>query len=116
MPTVSSPATEQDVRTYQERGFIRYQNFFSMAEIERLRSAIDEAIGANRDRILGAERGGRLGEENERVFNQMINLWTDSPAAKEFTFSERLVKIGRHLARAKRVRIYHNHAMVNPGG
>ncbi|MCY4355367.1 MAG: phytanoyl-CoA dioxygenase family protein [Truepera sp.] len=116
MPTVDSPATEQDVRTYQERGFIRYQNFFSKAEIERLRSAIDEAIGANRDRILGAEGGGRHGEEYEQVFNQMVNLWTDSPAAKEFAFSERLAETARRLSRARHVRIYHDHAMVKPSG
>ena len=66
MPIVDSPATEQDVRTYQERGFIRYQNFFSKAEIERLRSAIDEAIGANRDRILGAEGGAATARSTSR--------------------------------------------------
>ena len=116
MPTVDSPASEQDVRIYQERGFIRYKNFFSKAEMDRLRAAIDEAIASNRDRILGAEGGGRSSEEYEKVFNQMVNLWVDSPVAKEFAFSERLAETGRRLSQAKHVRIYHDHAMVKPGG
>ena len=116
MPTVDSPATEQDVRTYQERGFIQYENFFTKAEMDRLRAAIDKAIAENRDRVLGAEGGGRHGEEYEKVFNQMTNLWVDSPVAKEFAFSERLAETVRRLSRAAHVRIYHDHAMVKPGG
>jgi phytanoyl-CoA hydroxylase len=108
--------TEEDVEGYQERGFIQYPNFFSAVEMGRLRTVIDAAIASNRDRIVGAEAGGRGAKEYEQVFNQMINLWNDSPVAKEFTFSKRLAETGRRLAQAEHVRLYHDHAMVKPGG
>ena len=114
--TLGGPVTEQGVPVYRKSSFIRYQNFLSKQEIEWLRSAIDGSIGANRDRILGAESGDRSREEYERAFGQLVNLWVDSPVAASLAFSERLVKIGRHLARAKRVRSYHDHAMIKPGG
>ena len=108
--------TQKDIKDYQERGFIQYPNFFNTSEMDRLRTVIDEAIASNRDRIVGAEGGGRSSKEYEQVFNQMINLWSDFPVAKEFTFSKRLANTGRRLAQAKHVHLYHDHAMVKPGG
>ena len=111
-----SPVTDADIESYQESGFIQYKGFFSPEEISVLRDAIDDAISANRDRILGAEGGGRSGGDYEKVFNQMVNLWTDYPAMKEFSFNERLADSARRLAEARDVRIYHDHAMIKPGG
>ena len=73
----SGRVTEQDISFFQEQGYIRYEGFFSAGEMNELREAIDRAIGDNRARITGAEGGGRVSEEYERVFNQMVNLWTD---------------------------------------
>jgi ectoine hydroxylase-related dioxygenase (phytanoyl-CoA dioxygenase family) len=111
-----SPVTEADVETYQEDGFIQYKSFFSKDEIAELRNAIDEAIAKNRERIVGAEGGGRGSDDYEKVFNQMVNLWTDCPDVKPFTFSERLADSARRLSKAESVRIYHDHAMIKPGG
>lgn len=117
MRTLSASVTKEDIATYQTQGFIHYKNFFSKTEMTQLRIAIDNAVAENRDRILGAEQGGRYyGKESEKVFNQMINLWVDSPAAKEFTFSKRLAETGRCLSQAEHIRIYIDHAMVKPGG
>lgn len=110
------PVTERDVARYQQDGFIQYRRFFSPAQMDGLRALIDGAIAANRDRILGAEKGGRGSEDYERVFNQMVNLWVDLPGAKAFAFHERLAETGRRLSDARHVRIYHDHAMVKPGG
>ncbi len=110
------PVTDSDIEFYQENGYIQYKGFFSAAEMDRLRAAIDEAIGSHRDRILGAEGGGRASDDYERVFNQMVNMWVDSPVAKEIAFSERLAETGRRLSKARHVRIYHDHAMVKPAG
>lgn len=110
------PVTDQDVEAYRENGFIQYKSFFSTDEMDRLREAIDQAIASHRDRILGAEGGGRSSGDYERVFNQMVNMWVDSPEAKQFAFSERLAETGRRLSEARHVRIYHDHAMVKPSG
>ena len=114
--SVDSPVTPQDAEFYRENGYIQYENFFSPEEIAALRTTIDQAIAANRERIKGAEKGGRLSNDYERVFNQMVNLWTDFPAAREISFHARLAESARRLAEAAHVRIYHDHAMIKPGG
>lgn len=111
-----SPVIPEDIEFYQENGFIQYKGFFSKKEIDTLRAEIDDAIASNRDRIVGAQGGGRAGDAYEQVFNQMVNLWTDYPEVKTFSFSERLAESARRLSKAGDVRIYHDHAMVKPPG
>ena len=57
-----------------------------------------------------------MSEEYERVFNQMVNLWTDYPDAKEIAFHPRLAETARRLSGCRHVRIYHDHAMIKPPG
>ena len=116
MSAETIPVTDQDIEFYQENGFIQYKEFFSTSEMDHLREAIDGAIAANRERIVGASEGGRGSEDYERVFNQMVNLWTDNSEVRKHTFNTRLAETGRRLARARHVRLYHDHAMVKPGG
>ena len=42
--TAVSPTTSDDAKFYQQNGYIRYEHFFSPAEIATLREAIDHAI------------------------------------------------------------------------
>jgi ectoine hydroxylase-related dioxygenase (phytanoyl-CoA dioxygenase family) len=106
----------QDIEAFREQGFIQFKGFFSTAEMDELRAAIDAAIAANRERIVGAQGGGRLSDGYEKVFNQMVNLWVDSPGAKAYSFSRRLAEAGRQLTGSRHVRIYHDHAMIKPAG
>lgn len=112
----ATPATEEDVRRYREDGFVCFPRFFDADAVARLRASIDAAIASHRERIVGAEKGGRYSEDYERVFNQMVNLWTDNPVAKEFTFDGRLGETARRLAGCDKIRLYHDHAMVKPAG
>ena len=116
MPDRSGTVTAQEISFFQEQGYIRYEGFFSGAEMSVLREVIDHAITRKRDRIRDAESGGRVSAEYERVFNQMVNLWTDYPAAKTFAFHHDLAEAGRRLSGCRHVRIYHDHAMVKPPG
>ena len=111
-----SPVTPAGVEFYQEHGYIQFTEFFNTDEIATLRNAIDHAIADNRERIVGAEGGGRGSEDYERVFNQMVNLWTDYPEVKTFSFHEKLAESARRLSQSESVRIYHDHAMIKPGG
>jgi ectoine hydroxylase-related dioxygenase (phytanoyl-CoA dioxygenase family) len=110
------PTTDDDVATYQENGYIEYPEFFTQEEIGALREAIDQAIGQNRDRIIGAPGGGRSSKAYEQVFNQMVNLWRDFPQVRTFAHNMALAESARRLSGARHVRIYHDHAMVKPGG
>jgi phytanoyl-CoA hydroxylase len=107
---------QADIESYEENGYIQFKSFFSVEEMALLRSAIDDAIARNRDRIVGAKNGGRSSEDYGRVFNQMVDLWTDCPDIKPFSFNRRLAESARRLSRANSVRIYHDHAMIKPGG
>lgn len=111
--TVVDPA---EIEFFQNNGYIQYHDFFSPAEIASLRLALDDAVASERERIVGAEMGGRGSEDYERVFNQMVNLWTDYPHAKEIAFDLRLGEYARQLSRCRHVRIYHDHAMIKPPG
>ena len=84
-----------EIDFFQQSGYIQYRGFFSQAEIASLRQALDDAVAASRERIRGATRGGRFSEDYERVFNQMTNLWTDYPQAKEIAFNARLGEYAR---------------------
>ena len=110
------PVTDEEIEHYQTDGFARLEGFFSAAEMDDLRAAIDEAIAARRERIVGAEEGGRLSEDYELVFNQMVNMWVDCAGVKLFSLSSRLAEAGRLLSGSRHVRIYHDHALVKPGG
>ena len=110
------PLNAVEIAFYQENGFIQLKGFFSTDEIAALRQAIDHAVDCQRARIIGAENDGRSSEEYERVFNQMVNLWTDYPVIKEFTFHQRLAACARQLAQAQHIRLYHDHAMIKPAG
>ena len=114
--SVDTPVTQADIDFFQQNGYIQYPHFFSAGEMDALRRGIDRAIAANRDRILGAQGGGRSSEEYERVFNQMVNLWVDCPDVKPIAFDQRLAETGRLLSQCQHVRLYHDHAMVKPGG
>ena len=100
----------------RKNGFIRYPGFFSREEVAALREAIDQAIETNRERIVGAPGGGRSSEAYEKVFNQMVNLWTDFPDVKAYSFNHAMAETARRLTGSRHVRIYHDHAMVKPGG
>jgi ectoine hydroxylase-related dioxygenase (phytanoyl-CoA dioxygenase family) len=111
-----SPTTPADTVFYQKNGYFRYENFYSAAAMAELRQCIDNAIETNRARILGADRDGRVSDDYEQVFNQMVNLWTDYPAARQIAFDPRVAETARRLAGCRHVRIYHDHAMVKPAG
>ena len=116
MDTKNCPTSTEDIEFYRENGFIQYPNFFTKEEIKDLGDAVDDAITCKRDRILGAENGGRGSEDYERVFNQMVNLWCDYPSVKSYSLNQRLAESARRLSDGQHVRIYHDHAMIKPAG
>ena len=85
-----------DIDFYQENGYIRYTDFFSNDEVQSLADAIDHAIISERERILGANNGGRGSDRYERVFNQMVNMWYDYPQVKSFAFNHQLAETARN--------------------
>jgi phytanoyl-CoA hydroxylase len=112
----AAPVTDEQIHRYREDGFVQLPHFFSGGQMTRLRACIDRAIAARRERIRGAEKGGRVSEDYERVFNQMVNMWTDHPEAKAVALDARLGEAARLLTDCDQIRLYHDHAMIKPAG
>ena len=108
------PATEEHVQFYRENGYVQFKNFFSREEIANLAVALDQAVANERERIIGQK--GPVAEHYTQVFNHMVNLWTDYPSVKPYTFHPRLAESARRLAECRHVRLYHDHALIKPPG
>ena len=108
------PVTEEHIRFYKENGYVQFKDFFSRDEVGDLRDALDHSVKHNRERIPGGK--GQMSEDYNRVFNQLVNLWTDYPAVKPYTFHPGLAESARRLSEARNVRLYHDHALIKPPG
>jgi hypothetical protein len=101
--------TEEQVRFYEENGFVQLHNVLTPAEVASLRRALDVAI-EERKRLQ--ENWGPRGDEGyTKVFLQMVNVW-ERYAAFEYVLSPRIGGIARQLTRADQVRLWHDHALI----
>jgi ectoine hydroxylase-related dioxygenase (phytanoyl-CoA dioxygenase family) len=105
---------EKEVHFFQDNGYLKLPHFFSRAEIDELGRALDQTVADKRSRILG---GGREpSDDYMRVFNQMVNLWEDYSVVRKFSFDPRLAEVARRISRCRHIVIYHDHALIKPGG
>jgi len=102
--------TEEQVRFYQENGFIRLDGVLAMQEVEALRVALDVAVEDRRR--FDRNEGPRSDPGYAKVFLQMVNLWEHYPAVSAYVQNPRIGEIARRLARARSVRLWHDHALI----
>jgi ectoine hydroxylase-related dioxygenase (phytanoyl-CoA dioxygenase family) len=104
------PVTEEQIRFYEENGYVQLHDVLPMNEVEELRSAIEVAVDDRKKYQLN--QGPRQDPEYEKVFLQMVNLWEHYPAIKKYVMNERIAEIARKLARTPYVRLWHDHALI----
>ena len=104
------PITEEQVRFYQENGYIRLEGVLSIREVEALRVALDVAVEDRRR--YDRNEGPRTDPGYAKVFLQMVNLWEHYPAVRTYVQNPRIGEIARRLARARSVRLWHDHALI----
>jgi phytanoyl-CoA hydroxylase len=75
--------TEEQIRFYEENGFVQLHDVLTAEEVQTLRTALDVAI-ADRDR-LKANWGPREDEGYTKVFLQMVNVWERYAALEEYS-------------------------------
>lgn len=102
------------VTFYQENGYLQLPHFFTREEISVLRAALDKVVAAKRPRVLGEDREHK--GDFAFVFKQLINLWIDNPEMRTFSHDPRLAEIARNLSGARSVALYHDQALIKPGG
>jgi ectoine hydroxylase-related dioxygenase (phytanoyl-CoA dioxygenase family) len=104
------PLTEEQVRFYEENGYVRLDNVLTMTEVEVLRSAIAQAVEDKNKYNLNL--GPRTDEGYAKVFLQMVNLWERYPVIEEYVNNVRVAEIARRLTRSKLVRLWHDQALI----
>ena len=104
------PITEDQVRFYTENGYIRLDNVLTQQEVEALRVALDVAVEDRRK--FATNEGPRTDPGYANVFLQMVNLWERYPAVRAHVQNPRIGEIARRLARARGMRLWHDHALI----
>lgn len=121
--------TADEVRAYDENGFVVIEDFLDADELERWRTIVGNAVAA-RDRRKFANRELRVGEDDGinpdadyygKVFEQLLNLWQTDDDLKELILDERIGDMAATLAGVDGLRVWHDQALIklpwaNPTG
>lgn len=105
--------SEDDIRFYQENGFIQVDNVLSAEEVDQVRAALEEALTGDAKQSFN-----QVGKnaEYDKVFHQKVNLWRDFPALARWVQDEGLAEIARKLTGSPYVRLWHDHALIKMPG
>ena len=105
--------SEEQIRFYQENGYLQLHNVLALEELEDLRRSLDEAMGMKLEKAL--DRTGR-NLDYDKVFLQKVNLWREHEGIRRFVFNRKLADIARRLTGGKHVRLWHDQALVKVPG
>jgi ectoine hydroxylase-related dioxygenase (phytanoyl-CoA dioxygenase family) len=105
--------TVKEIDFYAENGYVRLTNAYSMELLDHYRRIISERVAELSANAVPMDQRNTYG----KAFLQIMNLWTESQAVKEFVFGKRLARIAAELMNATGVRLYHDQALYKePGG
>lgn len=98
---------------YRQNGYVKLKNVLSEAVLAHYGPIIsDQVIRLNTLTKPMHER-----TTYERAFLQIMNLWREDEAVRDFVFSKRLARIATELMGVRGVRLYHDQALYKePSG
>jgi len=105
--TALRSVTEEQIAAYQARGFIKFDDVLSAAEVGDFRRALAEAT--NRP---GEGYTYRQGQQ----YTQHVNLWTTHKEVRRHVFNPKLADIARRLTQSSRVRLWHDQEIIKMPG
>ncbi|MBC8155119.1 MAG: phytanoyl-CoA dioxygenase family protein [Bacteroidetes bacterium] len=115
LPELDSPYTldATAIAFYRQNGYVKLKNVLSEAVLNHYGPIIsDQVIRLNTLTKPMHER-----TTYERAFLQIMNLWREDEAVREFVFSKRLARIATELMGVGGVRLYHDQALYKePSG
>ena len=98
---------------YAENGYIKLNRVLAPEVLEHYRKVINARVAELSADALPLDQRSTYG----KAFLQIMNLWTESAAVREFVFGKRLARIAANLMGVSGVRIYHDQALYKePGG
>ena len=108
-------ATEAEIASYQENGFVVIEDLLTEDELEAWRAGVDEAV-EQRGRVaipgFGEEPQQPEFSYYQKVFTQRVNLWQTNDAMRVLILDERIGKLATELAGVDGMRIYHDQALI----
>lgn len=107
------PLTEEQIRFYEEEGYVQLKGVLTPGEVEQVRTWLEEVLQITLDEAM--DRVGK-NPEYDKVFYQKVNLWRFHEGMRQYVFSPRIAEIARRLTRSPRVRLWHDHALVKMPG
>jgi phytanoyl-CoA hydroxylase len=111
--TMHYPITEEQVRFYEENGYIQLLNVLTPEELEQARKALENVLQLQLDSKHDLTRENK---EYQRIFVQKVNMWQVESEMKRYVFSHKIAEIARQLARACQIRLWHDHALIKMPG
>jgi len=107
MAVSPAPVTEEQVMSFQEKGYAQFDEVLTPEEFSDFRGALADATGR-------AELGYFYREGGE--YTQHVNLWASHAGVRRHVFNPKLAEIARQLSRSERVRLWHDQLIVKMPG
>ena len=106
---LSSPynLTMDNIRTFQKNGFIKLKNVLTPNATYALRCEIQLLLKKNFSNYY---------ESKKNRFLSLEMMWLENTLIREFVLSPRITKICAELLSVKRIRLYHDNALVKESG
>ena len=106
---LSSPynLTKHDIKTFQKNGFIKLKNVFTPGALQVLRHEILTLLRKTFTNYY---------EMKKNRFLSLEMMWVENSVIREFVLSSRIAKICADLLSVKKIRLYHDNALVKESG
>lgn len=107
------PVSAEQAARFARDGFIRLKDVFDAETLDHYGRAITERTIARNTQILPLEQRSTY----DKAFLQVMNLWEEGGAPREFVFGRRLAGIAAALLQVDGVRLYHDQSLYKePSG
>ena len=99
--------TTTDIKTFQKNGFIKLKNVLTPDVIQVLRCEILSLL---------RKTFKNYNDIKKNRFLSLEMMWLENTSIREFVLSSRIAKICAELLSVKRIRLYHDNALVKESG
>ena len=99
--------TKYDIENFQKNGFIKLKNVLSPGAVQVLRHEILSLLKKTFTNYY---------ETKKNRFLSLEMMWLENTLMKEFVLSPRIAKICADLLSVKKIRLYHDNALVKESG
>lgn len=109
LPSLDSayPLTAEHIDSYRRDGHVMVRGLLSPAEVAVHRQAILDAVARLNQETRPMEERDTYG----KAFLQIMNLWVQDEAARDFVLSRRLAQVAAQLMQVDGARLYHDQAL-----